>query len=127
MEAAGFNAAVGQQQFLNLLVTQLQYQDPLQPVDQQDFISQLAQFSVLDGVERLNGHFDELVKVQTLSQGAGLVGHLIEYASPSSGGMASGRVEQAQFVDGRLTISVNGEQVAIDSIQAILADPLPQT
>jgi flagellar basal-body rod modification protein FlgD len=95
MSPTGFNAELGRQQFLHLLVTQLQHQDPLSPVDQQEMISQLAQFSVVEGMERLNVRFDDLVKLQTLSQGADLVGRHVEYRSPSSDETAAGRVERA--------------------------------
>jgi flagellar basal-body rod modification protein FlgD len=124
MNAANFTAELGQQQFLNLLVTQLQHQDPLQPVDQQEFISQLAQFSVVEGLERLNVRFDDLVKLQTLSQGADLAGRVVEYSS-LSGELLTGRVEESRVVDGKLVVSINGEPVELQQIHAILADAVP--
>ena len=54
MEIATTTAASARDEFLNLLVTQLRNQDPLDPVKQEDFLSQLAQFSTLEGVENLN-------------------------------------------------------------------------
>ncbi len=51
---------LGKQDFLNLLVTQLKYQDPLQPSDDTQFISQLAQFSALEGTQNLETSVDNL-------------------------------------------------------------------
>jgi flagellar basal-body rod modification protein FlgD len=45
---------LGQDQFLALLVTQLQHQDPTQPMDDMQFIAQLAQFSSLEQMQQMN-------------------------------------------------------------------------
>jgi len=50
--------------FLRLLITQLQHQNPLKPLDNQDFIAQLAQFNVLDELKRLNEQMSILVELQ---------------------------------------------------------------
>ncbi len=55
---------LGKDEFLNLLVTQLQYQDPLNPMDSTDFTAQLAQFSSLEQLSNLNGKFDQLARSQ---------------------------------------------------------------
>ena len=54
MELAAVSSAELQDQFLTLLVTQLQNQDPIEPVKQENFIAQLAQFSTVEGIEKLN-------------------------------------------------------------------------
>jgi flagellar basal-body rod modification protein FlgD len=51
--------AIGQQEFLTLLITQLQNQDPLNPMDSQEFAVQLAQFSQVEQLISLNKKFDE--------------------------------------------------------------------
>lgn len=51
---------LGQDDFLNLLVTQLQNQDPLNPAEGSEFVAQLAEFSTVSGITDLNTSFDDL-------------------------------------------------------------------
>jgi len=59
------NDELGRNDFLNLLVTQLQYQDPLNPMDSADFTAQLAQFSSLEQLTNMNSQLEELAVKQT--------------------------------------------------------------
>ncbi len=64
--------------FLTLLTTQLQNQDPMNPLQNAELTSQLAQMSTVDGIERLNKMFEQLLSSQNSSdslQAAALVGH----------------------------------------------------
>jgi len=75
--SAGVAAAGGADRFLKLLVTQLQNQDPLNPMENAEITSQMAQINTVTGVEKLNASMQALmaqvVQMQAL-QGAGLVG-----------------------------------------------------
>lgn len=51
---------LGKQDFLNLLVTQLKYQDPLSPSENTEFVAQLAQFSSLEGTQNIGESVDKL-------------------------------------------------------------------
>jgi flagellar basal-body rod modification protein FlgD len=62
--------ALGKQDFLNLLVTQLRFQDPMQPTENTEFVAQLAQFSSLEGTQNINTSIEDLGK-----QIASLVGN----------------------------------------------------
>ncbi len=59
---------LGKEEFLLLLVTQLQYQDPLDPMDDKEFIAQLAQFTALEQQMNMSASMDELVQVQLQQQ-----------------------------------------------------------
>jgi len=58
---------LGKDDFLSLLVTQLQYQDPLEPVKDQEFIAQLAQFSQLEQLENMNSSLQTTTEVDYLT------------------------------------------------------------
>ncbi|MDS1029530.1 flagellar hook capping FlgD N-terminal domain-containing protein [Bacillota bacterium LX-D] len=61
------NSSTSKQDFLMLLVTELQNQDPLEPMDNKDMMAQVAQFSTLEEIQNLN-------KQVALTQAIGLVG-----------------------------------------------------
>jgi flagellar basal-body rod modification protein FlgD len=96
-------------EFLTLLVTQLRHQDPLEPVQQQDFLSQLAQFSTLEGIEGLNSTFADMLAMQQLTQGAQLVGRPVVFESPL--GLEQGTITSVLLQDDKLTLVVDGSTV----------------
>lgn len=62
------NKDLGKNEFLNLLVAQLNNQNPLEPQGNGEFIAQLAQFSTVEGVEKLNSSMGELLSGYQSSQ-----------------------------------------------------------
>src|SRR6056297_637361 len=69
---------LGKDSFLNLLTTQLKNQNPLKPMDNTKFISQMAQFSSLEQMNNMNSSLSQFIKSQSVSQGASLIGKTVE-------------------------------------------------
>src|SRR5699024_4064266 len=69
-------------EFLKILMTQLQNQDPLDPMDDKDFIAQMATFSPLEQLMNMSGTMDKIVRSQTVSpviQNSHLIGKEVSY------------------------------------------------
>lgn len=92
----------GRSDFLQLLTTQLRYQDPLKPVQDHEFIAQLAQFSTLEELQGLNRRMDEMARLQLWVSGMGqastLIGRQVTLDLPD-GTSLTGRVEAVQMKD----------------------------
>jgi len=116
MAMSGTTAAGSQDQFMQLLVAQLRNQDPLDPVKQENFIQQLAQFATLEGIEDLNDGFDELLTLHELTQSANLIGKTASYVGQEPGADQSALVDEVKLVDGRVVIVAGGEEVSINSL-----------
>jgi flagellar basal-body rod modification protein FlgD len=104
------NLAVNEQDFLQLMTTQLQDQDPLNPVSNSDFFSQIAQFSEVSGIDQLNGAFSSLSSQLTSGQSlqaAGLIGQNV-LVSGSSGQLTSNGLSGAVQVpaSGDVTVGI---------------------
>jgi len=75
-EVTGTNTSASdlQMDFLNLLVTQLQNQDPLSPMDSENMSAQLAQFSELQQLEEMNNSFGQMLESVQRSYAGSLIG-----------------------------------------------------
>jgi flagellar basal-body rod modification protein FlgD len=115
----GFNATTATNDFLQLLTVQLKNQNPLEPVKQENFIAQLAQFSTLEGVENLNASFQNMLQLQEINQGVSLVGRQIEYQDPLTGNLKSGRVSELFVEQGNIYLMVDGKAITVDLIASV--------
>ena len=80
---------LGKDDFLKLLVTQLQHQDPMNPMDDKDFMGQMAQFSSLEQITNMSSALQRMDYSNQLSQSVGLIGRTVTYAQ-QDGTLASG-------------------------------------
>ena len=71
-------ALLGQEEFLRILLAQLSFQDPLEPMDNQEFIAQLAQFTELEQTRQLTNKTDDLLIFQSAQQSVNLLGRTVQ-------------------------------------------------
>jgi flagellar basal-body rod modification protein FlgD len=117
--AAGLSGLGGlnQSDFLTLLTKQLQYQNPLEPMSSSDFATQLAQLSTVDSMQQLNSTMGNMLLLQSITQGASLIGKQISYGSGSQSGQ--GKVDSVQVANGQLVLMVGGNAVPLNEVQGV--------
>lgn len=72
------NASLGQEDLFKILLTELSFQDPLDPMDNKEFIAQLAQFTNLEQTRQFNEKLDSVLTVQAADQSIILLGKTVE-------------------------------------------------
>jgi flagellar basal-body rod modification protein FlgD len=89
---------------LQVLLTELTHQDPFKPVDNKDFMAQIAQFASLDTTQQLNQNIQQLLALQALNQSVGLIGRKVSATLDT--GTVTGTVKALTLIGGapRLTL-----------------------
>jgi len=113
------SAAELQFDYLNLLVTQLQNQNPLDPMDTNEMSSQLTQFAQLEQLQGLNTSFGKVLAATQVGQAATLVGKEIGYYASDDDSARTGTVDSVEFVDGEVLLMVGDEAVSLEDVIAV--------
>jgi len=107
---------VSEQAFLQLLITQLQNQDPLSPADPTQFVSQLASFSSLEQITQLNTNMTSVLDNSVTS----LIGKTATVTDPSSStGLTSGTISGVVYYSNGPAVQINGNNYAMSDIQNV--------
>lgn len=111
--------SLGKEAFLQLLVTQMQYQDPLNPQQDTEFISQLAQFSSLEQMQNLNETFSN-------TSALSLVGKTVMVTETDSTGTSRSITGVVDYVtrdsSGKSKVSIEGNLYSADNVSEIYDD-----
>jgi len=105
------------QSLLKIILTQLTYQDPLKPVDNFQFVSQLAQFSQLQQSQSLNDQVTSLLAAQSAAQATSLLGRTVDFDAGAT--VLSGTVKAVSFASGRPELTITtpaGQTISAVSI-----------
>ncbi len=115
--SANANMQMGENDFLKLLVTQLRYQDPLNPIQNQDFTAQLAQFSSLEQLTNMNSTLSEMQSSLTSNKNDNILDYIGKTIITSDGN--TGEVTGISYKDGNPYLMVGENKVSPDNILEI--------
>lgn len=132
------NKALGKDDFLKLLTTELRNQDPTQPLDNKDFIAQMAQFSSLEQMNNVSTSMKDLSKIMTnfsqqssLTQGAAMIGKWVSGIDTDGKTPVEGTVEAVKWLDGDPKLQIrkaDGNLVDLEiSLVTMVKDQTPVT
>lgn len=115
--------ALGRDEFLTLLVAELQYQDPLNPMDNTDYVTQLAQFSELQEIRNLSEATTQASLLSVASSTAAMIGRTVVAevtdAETEETTTVTGEVAGVRLEDGVPTLTVNGADITLDQVVEI--------
>lgn len=110
------NNSMDKEAFLKLLVAQMQYQDPLEPTSNTEYISQYAQFSQVESLQNMAGSMD-------LQRAGSLVGKMVYVQTTNSEGETGyvmGKVDYVTFEGGKAYVYINEKRYALEDVQTVL-------
>lgn len=122
---------LGKDDFLKILITELKYQDPLNPLDSKDSIAQMATFSSLEQMQNLNKSFEtmsnaitnQLIPSILLQQASGMIGKEVAYLNPELTEdtpkdeiVLIGQVSSVAMIDGKPFYIIGNHKVELSDI-----------
>jgi flagellar basal-body rod modification protein FlgD len=112
-----------QMDYMKLLVAQLQNQNPLEPLDNNEMASQLAQFSQLQQLESMNSTFAQVLDIANQTYANSLIGKEVSFISETDEGasdITSGTVEQVyNSADGEISLVVGDYILGLEDVIAV--------
>ena len=113
--------ALGKDAFMQMLVTQMKYQDPLNPMDNQEMLAQLAQFTALE--QMMN-----VAKASDKQLANGMIGKYVEYqVKDATTGQTStkyGKVDYVKLSGDTPTLGIGEEEVTLDKVSQVLGNDM---
>ena len=116
---------LGKDDFMKLLLAQMGNQDPLKPMDDKEFITQLAQFNSLEQMQQVNKSMGTLAAAQSATQASGMLG--LQVQARGANGIVTGEVRAVTISGGNPTLRVGTEEIALADILKVLVPGEPAT
>lgn len=116
VKKAAQSSGLDKDAFLQLLVAQMKYQDPLEPTSNTEYISQYATFSQVEQIQNMAATME-------LSRASSMVGKLVEVETTNSAGetkSVQGVVEYVTYENNKAYVSIDGEIYSVDDVVAVI-------
>ncbi len=121
--SAAASASKIQMDYMKLLVTQLQNQNPLEPMDNSEMASQLAQFSQLEQLESMNSNFAEVLETTRRNYATSLIGKQVSFLAETEPGVTSivdATVNEVhKNIDGQIVLTAGDYILTLDGIISV--------
>jgi flagellar basal-body rod modification protein FlgD len=113
---------IGKDTFLKLLVAQLKYQNPMEPVDSSQFMAQTAQFTMVEKLQAMAAQTDALVAGEAAQRAAGLLGRQVTYVD-GAGAARTGVVTGTRFGADGPVLLLGQTGISLDDVREVAPAP----
>ena len=108
------------QDFMTLLIAQLQAQDPMEPMSSSEFMAQLVQLQSLAETSEMNDALTDLLAMNSRSSALTLVGRTVEWQDARTGEWGSGTVSRVELGGGEeCRLTVDGREISMSEVVAV--------
>src|SRR5215475_7596805 len=108
-------SVLGKDDFLKMLAVQMQNQDPMNPMDDKDFMAQMAQFSSLEQLQNLSASTDQVVQSNAINRGMSMIGKTVTYLD-ADGNAHTGKVDGLEIGSDALGLQIGSDLVDPGSV-----------
>jgi len=119
INVSGEKSKLGKDSFLKLLVTQLQHQDPTKPMEDKQFIAQMAQFSSLEQMKNLNNEMKSLAKSSETTGAYGILGKEVSAYNQATKKYVKGVVSAIEFNNNQLNLKIGDREIGLNDVQSV--------
>ena len=112
---------LGMDEFLKMMITELQHQDPLNPMDNTQILEQIGQMREIVASDQLTDTLESVLLGQNLATASSMIGRLI-VALTDDAGEITGRVDRVSIVDGEPKLNVGEHTIDLRNVSQILAE-----
>ena len=119
VEAIGLSGSELQDQFLTLFIEQMKQQDPLNPMSNEQTLSQLAQFTQVEQMTALNKTFGEVLQTTRLSDASAMLGRRVSFYDEENVTLVTMTPERVEIDDGEVLLVAGDRRVGLSDIVAV--------
>lgn len=121
ISSRSFKNTFDKEMFFKIFITELTNQDPLEPINNKDFIVQMAQFSSVEQLDNLNQNLTTLLKAQVLSQASEMIGYRVEGEDLSTGKIIQGKVKEVFLKEDEVYLLIGDKSIPFYSITRVIS------
>ena len=114
-KSSSSNQDITSADFMTLLLTQMRNQDPLEPMKNEEFMSQLTQMNSLSALKSMDSNLKKMTTQSEITEATALIGKKVEVSAKS----ISGVVTSVSLEDGSVMVQIGSEKIAISDITSV--------
>lgn len=112
------SSEIDEEDFMTLLLAQIKNQDPLEPMDNSQFMTQLTQMNSLNVLKSIDANMEDLLTEDQFSNAAAMIGKKVEYTLDGTTTL-TGTVSAVTIEDGAVMVTIDGVEVPLSSVTKI--------